>query len=141
MPYFRRAGIFGLFILLLVSPSIASDDFSAKSTTGTGVNWPAGNGVNWPAGNGVNWEDVQQEALNLFLQYLKIDTTNPQGNEIRAAQFFASVCKREGIEHQVFEPVPGRGTIWARVRGDGGKRPVILLNHSDVVPHNKEFWT
>jgi acetylornithine deacetylase/succinyl-diaminopimelate desuccinylase-like protein len=125
MPYFRRAGIFGLLILLLVSPSIASDDFSARNL----------------AGNGIKWEDVQQEALDLFLQYLKIDTTNPPGNEIRAAQFFANICKREGIEHQVFEPAPGRGTIWARVRGDGGKRPVILLNHSDVVPHNKEFWS
>jgi acetylornithine deacetylase/succinyl-diaminopimelate desuccinylase-like protein len=94
-----------------------------------------------PKGNGVKWEDVQQEALDLFLQYLKVDTTNPPGNEIRAAQFFANICKREGIEHQVFEPFPGRGTIWARLRGDGSKRPLILLNHSDVVPHDKEFWS
>jgi len=89
----------------------------------------------------VDWEEVQQEALELFIQYLKIDTTNPPGAEIRAAQFFADICKREGIEHQVFEPFPGRGTIWARLRGDGSKRPVILLNHTDVVPHDKEFWT
>ncbi|MGH9935820.1 MAG: M20/M25/M40 family metallo-hydrolase, partial [Blastocatellia bacterium] len=89
----------------------------------------------------VNWDEVQQEALELFIQYLKIDTTNPPGNEIRAAQFFANICKREGIEYQVFEPFPGRGAIWARLRGDGSKRPVILLNHTDVVPHDKEFWT
>jgi len=89
----------------------------------------------------VNWDEVQQEALELFIQYLKIDTTNPPGNEVRAAQFFANICKREGIEHQAFEPFPGRGVIWARLRGDGSKRPVILLNHTDVVPHDKEFWT
>lgn len=89
----------------------------------------------------VDWDEVQQEALELFVQYLKIDTTNPPGAEIRAAQFFADICKREGIEHQVFEPFPGRGTVWARLRGDGSKRPVILLNHTDVVPHDKEFWT
>jgi acetylornithine deacetylase/succinyl-diaminopimelate desuccinylase-like protein len=89
----------------------------------------------------INWEGVQQEALELFIQYLKIDTTNPPGNEIRAAEFFAGVCKREGVEHQVFEPFPGRGLIWARLRGDGSKRPIILLNHTDVVPHDKEFWT
>jgi acetylornithine deacetylase/succinyl-diaminopimelate desuccinylase-like protein len=89
----------------------------------------------------VDWDEVQQEALELFIQYLKIDTTNPPGAEIRAAQFFADICKREGIEHQVFEPFPGRGTIWARLRGDGSKRPVILLNHTDVVPHDKDFWT
>ena len=53
---------------------------------------------------------------------------------------FAS-CKREGIEHKVFEPCPGRGTLWARIKGDGSKRPIVLLNHTDVVPHNREFWT
>ncbi|HKC85055.1 MAG TPA: M20/M25/M40 family metallo-hydrolase, partial [Blastocatellia bacterium] len=89
----------------------------------------------------INWEEVQQEALELFIQYLKIDTTNPPGAEIHAARFFANICEREGIEHQVFEPFPGRGTIWARLRGDGTRRPVILLNHTDVVPHDKEFWT
>ena len=89
----------------------------------------------------IDWDEVQREALDLFIQYLKIDTTNPTGNEIRAAEFFAGVCKREGIEHQVFEPFPGRGSIWARLRGDGSKRPIILLNHTDVVPHDKEFWT
>ncbi|HMX30470.1 MAG TPA: M20/M25/M40 family metallo-hydrolase, partial [Blastocatellia bacterium] len=89
----------------------------------------------------INWDAAQKEALELFIQYLKIDTTNPPGNEIRAANFFAEICKREGIEHKVFEPFPGRGTLWARLRGDGSKRPVILLNHTDVVPHSPEFWS
>ncbi|MEP7341806.1 MAG: M20/M25/M40 family metallo-hydrolase [Acidobacteriota bacterium] len=95
----------------------------------------------WASETEVNWERAQQEALDLFIKYLKIDTTNPPGNEISAAQFFADICKREGIEHQVFEPFPGRGTLWARVRGNGSKRPLILLNHTDVVPHSPEFWT
>lgn len=91
--------------------------------------------------NGLNWETIQKEALDLFIQYLKIDTTNPPGNEIRAAKFFAAICAREGIEHKVFEPFPGRGTLWARVKGDGSQRPIVLLNHTDVVPNNREFWT
>jgi acetylornithine deacetylase/succinyl-diaminopimelate desuccinylase-like protein len=119
MPYFRRAVLFGLLILTLIASSSTSR----------------------AAGNGVNWDEVQKEALELFIQYLKIDTTNPPGNEIRAARFFADVCKREGIEHQVFEPFPGRATLWARLRGDGSKRPIILLNHTDVVPHSKEYWS
>src|SRR5262245_7149747 len=89
----------------------------------------------------INWDEVQREALDLFIQYLKVDTTNPPGNEIHAAAFFADILKREGVEYQVFEPYPGRGVIWARVRGDGSKRPIILLNHTDVVPYDKEFWT
>jgi len=89
----------------------------------------------------INWDAVQKEALDLFIQYLKIDTTNPPGNETRAANFFAEICKREGIEHKIFEPFPGRGTLWARLKGDGSQRPVILLNHTDVVPHSPEFWS
>jgi acetylornithine deacetylase/succinyl-diaminopimelate desuccinylase-like protein len=99
-------------------------------TTATGASEPK-----------INWEELQQEALDLFIQYLKIDTTNPPGNESRAAGFFAELCKREGIERQVFESSPGRGTIWARIRGDGSRRPIVLLNHLDVVPHNREFWS
>lgn len=97
--------------------------------------------VNAPAQTQVNWDAAQKEALELFIQYLKIDTTNPPGNEIKAANFFAEICKREGIEYKVFEPFPGRGTLWARLKGDGSKRPVILLNHTDVVPHSPEFWS
>lgn len=98
-------------------------------------------GQNASAQTPINWDAVQKEALELFIQYLKLDTTNPPGNEIRAANFFADICKREGIEYKVFEPFPGRGTLWARLRGDGSKRPVILLNHTDVVPHSPEFWS
>ena len=101
-----------------------------------------------PAGNpkpkdpvAINWEDLQQEAVDLLVQYLRIDTTNPPGNEIKAAGFFAEICKREGIEHRVFEPFPGRGILWARIKGDGSRRPVILLNHTDVVPHSPAYWT
>ncbi len=90
---------------------------------------------------GVQWEEVGREANDLLLRYLRIDTTNPPGNEIAAAGFFAAICQREGIEHRVFEPAPGRGIIWARLRGDGSQRPLILLNHLDVVPHSPEHWS
>jgi acetylornithine deacetylase/succinyl-diaminopimelate desuccinylase-like protein len=86
-------------------------------------------------------EPHDREAVGLLKDYLKIDTTNPPGGEIAAARFFAAICAREGIEHRIFEPLTGRGTIWARVKGDGSKRPLILLNHTDVVPHSREFWT
>jgi acetylornithine deacetylase/succinyl-diaminopimelate desuccinylase-like protein len=89
----------------------------------------------------INWDAVQREALELLAQYLKIDTTNPPGNETRAVRFFEAICQKEGIEHRTFESAPGRGTFWARVRGDGSRRPIILLNHTDVVPHSREFWT
>ena len=84
---------------------------------------------------------LEQEALSLLTQYLRIDTTNPPGNEIRAAQFFKAIFDREGIESRIFESAPGRGNIYARLRGDGSKKPVVLLSHMDVVPVDRRHWS
>lgn len=81
------------------------------------------------------------ESVELLIKYLRIDTTNPPGDELRAARFFGEIFQREDIEYRVFESAPGRGCVWARLRGDGTRRPVILLNHLDVVPADPRFWT
>ena len=72
-------------------------------------------------------------------QYLRIDTTNPPGNESRAVAFFADVFEREGIAYETVEPAPGRGSIWARLTG-GSAPGIILLHHTDVVPADGRFW-
>ncbi len=118
MTFIRRAAVCSLLLGILVLVSV---DGRAQSP--------------------VNWDAIQKESVELFIQYLKIDTTNPPGNEIKAANFFAEICKREGIEYKIFEPFPGRGTLWARLKGDGSQRPIVLLNHTDVVPHSPEFWS
>jgi acetylornithine deacetylase/succinyl-diaminopimelate desuccinylase-like protein len=89
----------------------------------------------------VDWNTAQKEALDLLLRYLRIDTTNPPGNETRAARFLAAICEHEGIEYKIVGSTEDRGTLWARVRGDGSKRPLVLLNHTDVVPHTREYWS
>jgi acetylornithine deacetylase/succinyl-diaminopimelate desuccinylase-like protein len=80
-------------------------------------------------------------------EYLRIDTTNPPGNELRAATFFKKVLDEEGIENRVIEFAPGRANIWARVRANTGltaqgpsQRPLILLNHMDVVSSDPAHW-
>ena len=84
---------------------------------------------------------LEQEALSLLSRYLRIDTTNPPGNEIRTAQFFKAIFDREGIESRIFESAPGRGNIYARLRGDGSKKAVVLLSHMDVVPVDRRHWS
>ncbi len=74
-------------------------------------------------------------------QYLRIDTTNPPGNEAQAAQFFKRILDTEGIDNRVFDYAPGRANVWARLRGSGRRRPLILLNHMDVVTSEPEHWT
>src|ERR1700685_2756965 len=48
-------------------------------------------------------------------EYLRIDTTNPPGNEARAADFFKKILDQEGIENRLFSYAPGRADLWARI--------------------------
>ena len=83
---------------------------------------------------------LDDEAVLWLQKYLQVDTVNPPGNESRAVDFYAKIFKNEGIEFNSAESAPGRGNIWARLKG--GDRPaLILLQHTEVVPANKNFWT
>ncbi len=72
--------------------------------------------------------------------YLRINTTNPPGNESRTADFFAQIFEAEGIPYETAESAPGRGNIWARLEG-GPEPALILLHHMDVVPADTAYWT
>jgi len=84
-------------------------------------------------------ESMEDEAVKLLQNYLRVDTISPPGNESRAVDFFAKILEREGIEYDSAESAPGRGNLWARLKG-GDKPALILLHHSDVVPANEEYW-
>jgi len=88
----------------------------------------------------LDWKSLEKEAIAALSRYIQIDTTNPPGNEIKAAQFFKQIFDREGVEARIIESAPGRGNIFARLRGDGSKKAVVLLNHMDVVPADPKFW-
>ena len=88
-----------------------------------------------------DWTALGDEATGLLTRYLRINTTNPPGNEMAAARWLGVVLRRDGIEAQIFEPAPGKANLYARLRGDGSARPLILLNHMDVVLASPEYWT
>ncbi len=88
----------------------------------------------------MDWQPVFAEALDLFVRYLQIDTTNPPGNESVAARWLGSLLEAEGIETEYLEPQPGREILVATLRGDGSKRPMMLCNHTDVVPVEEKYW-
>ncbi|HEY6764789.1 MAG TPA: M20/M25/M40 family metallo-hydrolase [Candidatus Sulfotelmatobacter sp.] len=81
-------------------------------------------------------------AVTWLREYLRIDTTNPPGNEMKAVKFFENIFDQEGIENRAFEYTPGRGDLWARIPHTtaGAQRPIILLNHMDVVTSNASHW-
>jgi acetylornithine deacetylase/succinyl-diaminopimelate desuccinylase-like protein len=80
------------------------------------------------------------EAVALFKDLLRIDTTNPPGNERPAAKHLARLFAREGIEHTVLESEPTRASVVARLRGNGRKEPLLLNGHLDVVPAERDAW-
>lgn len=93
----------------------------------------------WPQAD-ADWDDLSREAAHLLAAYLRINTTNPPGNELAAARWLADVLRRDGIEARIFEPQPGKANLYARLAGDGSARPLILLNHMDVVLASREYW-
>ncbi|MFC1743918.1 M20/M25/M40 family metallo-hydrolase [Candidatus Riflebacteria bacterium] len=86
------------------------------------------------------WDNFYKEAISMLQNYLRIDTSNPPGNEMKAARFFQDFFKKIGLEGQVFEVAPGRADFYLRLPGNGKKRPIILTNHMDVVQANASNW-
>ena len=89
----------------------------------------------------IDWHEVASEAVEILRRYLRIDTRNPPGNEGAAARFLGGILEAEGIACDYLEPSPGREILIARLAGDGSARPLMLANHTDVVPVEEEHWS
>jgi acetylornithine deacetylase/succinyl-diaminopimelate desuccinylase-like protein len=87
-------------------------------------------------------QDYAGLAVQWLQEYLRVDTTNPPGNELRAASFFKKILDQERIENKVFEYAPGRANLWARIPHTSAvpKPPIVLLNHMDVVTSDASHW-
>ena len=81
------------------------------------------------------------DPLPVLRDYLRVDTSNPPGNEAAAARFLQGVLEREGISSEIVETGPGRACLVARLRGDGSKGALILSHHMDVVQADRARWT
>jgi acetylornithine deacetylase/succinyl-diaminopimelate desuccinylase-like protein len=95
----------------------------------------------WAAASSPDWDAIQKEAVDLLSRYIRVNTSNPPGNEKQAADFLRGVLEKEGFSVNVWEPAPGKANLIARLAGTGRKRPIILLHHMDVVPASPQFWS
>jgi acetylornithine deacetylase/succinyl-diaminopimelate desuccinylase-like protein len=86
-------------------------------------------------------DQAQAEAVQILKDLVRIDTQDPPGNESRVAHYIQGVLAKEGIESELLEPMPGRASIVARLKGDGSKKPILLMGHEDVVPVDRSHWT
>ncbi len=92
----------------------------------------------------INWDSLARESQRVLAEYLRVNTTNPPGNEILGARFLKSILDREGIESQILDTTelgPNRANFYARLRGNGSKRAIALVHHIDVVPVNPASWS
>jgi acetylornithine deacetylase/succinyl-diaminopimelate desuccinylase-like protein len=84
---------------------------------------------------------VENETIAHLQALIGFDTTNPPGHELKLAEYLVRVLERDGIASELLEPGPDRAQVIARLKGDGTKRPVMLLAHMDVVGVEREKWS
>lgn len=83
----------------------------------------------------------EAETLKHFQALVQLDTSSPPGNEHRAVDYLKQVFDAEGLPYQVFAKDPQRPNIVVRLKGNGRKRPVLLMGHTDVVTVDASKWT
>ncbi len=88
----------------------------------------------------IYWDAIADEAVDILRQYLAIDTTNPPGNEERATEFLSGLLAKDGIESRTLTSAPGRTNLVAELPGESDEKPLVLLNHTDVVPVQADQW-
>ncbi len=84
---------------------------------------------------------LSAEAQKYLIDLIRIDTSNPPGNETAACEYIGNVLDKEGIESTIIESEPTRGSIIARLKGNGEKGALLLGSHLDVVPANADDWS
>jgi acetylornithine deacetylase/succinyl-diaminopimelate desuccinylase-like protein len=84
---------------------------------------------------------IEAETLHHYQALLRLDTSSPPGNEARVVDYLKQVFDKEGIAYQVFARDPQRPNIVARITGNGRKRPILMMGHTDVVTVDPKKWT
>lgn len=87
------------------------------------------------------WEEVEAESSELLQRLLRIDNSNPPGQEGKAARVLERYLARPGIETLMLELAPGRSSVYARLRGtEAEAKPIVLLSHLDSVGADPGSW-
>ena len=85
-----------------------------------------------------DWNALRAETLRHYRSLVQLDTTS--GHETLAVNYLKKVLEAEGIPTQTFALNPNRANLVARLKGNGSKRPLLILAHTDVVGVQKEKW-
>src|SRR5438309_8478095 len=88
-----------------------------------------------------DWPRIEEEALKHFQALVRINTTDPPGGERPAAEYVKQVLDQDGIPAQILEMEDRRSNVLARLKGNGRKRPLLIMGHLDTVNVDEKKWT
>ena len=92
------------------------------------------------AQGGPDWAKLEEETMRHYQALLRFDTSDPPGKELPVAEYLKQVFDKEGIPAQLFALEPNRPNVVARLKGNGRKRPLLIIGHSDVVNVDPAKW-
>ncbi len=85
--------------------------------------------------------EIEEEATDFLSGLIRVNTTNPPGNETAAAKYVAKSLEKDGFKCELFESAAGRGSVVTRLKGASLKPSLLLLSHLDVVAANPKEWS
>jgi acetylornithine deacetylase/succinyl-diaminopimelate desuccinylase-like protein len=88
-----------------------------------------------------DWSKVNDEAMRHYQALVRIDSTDPPGNETKVADYVKKVLEAESIPVIVAAKDPARANIIARLKGNGSKKPLLIMGHSDEVRVDPSKWS
>src|SRR5438128_10319725 len=86
------------------------------------------------------WPKVEEETMRHYQAVLRLDTRNPPGNEHIVAEYVKGVLDKEAVPAQIVGSDANRSNLIARLKGNGSKRPLLVMGHSDVVTVDEAKW-
>lgn len=89
----------------------------------------------------LDWPEAEARMLEHLRALIRLDTTNPPGNEILAARYIKEELDKEGIRSEILASTGTRASLLARLPGSGRKRPFLIICHTDVVPAERGRWS
>ncbi len=88
-----------------------------------------------------DFDKARDETVAILQDLVRLDTSNPPGNESLVADYAKALLEKEGIPGDIYALDPERGNLVARLEGNGSKRPILIMGHSDVVGVERDQWT
>lgn len=89
----------------------------------------------------IDWRAINEETLRHYSAVVQMDTTDPPGNETKVAEYVKKVLEAEGIPVMLVSKDPARANVIARIKGNGSKKPLLVMGHEDTVKVDPSKWT